>query len=208
VCSSLKFRGPGRFLQYDERRHPQIDSPERYESARVPVRFTEMRLRASRFTPAVQARSGGLFPIVGVAASLLLLTSAFALVGAVVINDPAGVTGGLVFSLALGAVLVLTTIARRNIKLFATPELIGVVGPFGGVRTCPRVDFAELRLVRHGDVLGTYILWRFPTLHVRRRDGVDAFSTSAYLYRKDGLRDLAQYLGVPLDLSGPAIDLA
>jgi hypothetical protein len=146
----------------------------------------------------VEARSGGLFLVMGAASLLLTVISTLTWVGAVAINDSAGSTGGLLFSLAFGTLLLLTIVAGRNVRLFATPELIGAVGPLGGIRTCPRAEFAEIRLVRHGDQFGTFIFWRFPTLNVRRRDGVDAFSTSAYLYRKDGLRDLAQYLGVPL----------
>ena len=147
-----------------------------------------------------------MFPVVGIAATLLLLISALTWAGAVAINDPAGVIGGVAFSFAFAAVLLLTIVAARNVRLFATPELIGAVGPLGGVRTCPRAEFAELCLVRHKDWAG-FIFWRLPTLHVRRRDGVDAFSTSAYLYSKDGLHDLAQYLGVPVDLSRPLHDL-
>jgi hypothetical protein len=147
----------------------------------------------------VEARSGGLFLVMGGASLLLTVISTLTWAGAVAINDSAGATGGVLFSLSGAALLLLTIVAGRNVRLFANPELIGAVGPFGGIRTCPRAEFAELRLVRYGDRVGDFFFWRRPTLYVRRRDGVDAFATSAYLYRKDGLRDLAQYLSVPLD---------
>jgi hypothetical protein len=165
--------------------------------------------RGTQLTPSVEARSGGLFLVVEASAFLLFVISAFTWVGAMAVNDSAGIAGGLLFSLAFAAVIALAIVASRNVKLFATPEVIGVVGPLGGVRTCPRAEFAELRFVRHSwSSLHGVVFWRLPTLHFRRRDGVDAFSTSAYLYRKDGLQDLAQYLGVPLDLSRPNFERA
>ena len=156
-----------------------------------------MPSHGARLAPMVEARSGGLFPVVGISVLLLSVISTLTWAGAVAIDDSAGKIGGLAFSVAFGAVLLLTIVAGRNVRLFATPEVIGAVGPFGGLRTCPRAEFAELRLERHWDpVFG--IFWRFPALHIRRRDGTDAFSTSAYLYRKAALEDLARYLGVSL----------
>jgi hypothetical protein len=124
------------------------------------------------------------------------------------VNDSTGVTGGLVFSSIAGAVLLLALLAGHNIKLFATPEMVGARGPFGGVRVCPRTELAEVRTVWHwyqGRGLG---LWILPTLHFRQRDGIDAFWTPVYLYRREGLRDLAQYLGVPIDLTRPTTEPA
>jgi hypothetical protein len=142
-----------------------------------------------------------------VAASFLLLLSVLAWAGSFAINDSAGVTGGLPFTLVSGALLAAATISGHNIRFFANADVIGVVGPLGGMRTCSRAEFAELRLVRDRDWLGASIWWRLPRLQVRRRNGSDAFVTSAYLYQRSGLRQVARYLGVPLDLSRPVPDV-
>jgi hypothetical protein len=160
---------------------------------RAAARFTDVNMSGVRFTPVVQAHSGGLFPVIGVAAAFFVIVSALTSWGAIAVNDSTGITGGLVFSSVSGAVLLLAIVAGHNIKLFATAEMVGAIGPFGGVRVCPRTDLAEIRTVWHwyqGLGLG---FWLLPTLHFRQRDGVDAFATSAYLYRRDGLRNLAAY---------------
>jgi hypothetical protein len=170
-------------------------------------RFTDVAQSASKIQPQVEARSGGLFSVFAVAASFLLLLSALAWAGSIAIKDTAGATGGLAFTLLSSALLAAATISSRNICFFANTDVIGVVGPLGGMRTCSRAEFADLRVVRDRDWLGASIWWRLPRLQVRRRNGTDAFVTSAYLYQRNGLREVARYLGVPLDLSHPVPDV-
>jgi hypothetical protein len=135
------------------------------------------------------------------------LVSTLAWAGSIAIKDTAGATGGLAFTLVSGALLAAATISSRNIRFFANADVIAVVGPLGGMRTCSRAEFAELRLLRDRDWLGASIWWRLPRLQVRRRNGTEAFVTSAYLYQRKGLRELARYLAVPLDLSHPVADV-
>jgi hypothetical protein len=173
---------------------------------RAAARFTNVNASGIRFTPVVRVPSGGLFPVIGVAAAFFVIASALTLWGAIAVNDSTGITGGLLFSSVSSAVLLLASVAGHKVKLFATPELVGAIGPFGSVRVCSRTELAEVRTVWHwyqGRGLG---FWLLPTLHFRQHDGVDAFATSAYLYRRDGLRDLAAYLGIPIDLTRPSTE--
>ena len=123
--------------------------------------------------------------------------------GATAVNDSAGEAGGLVFLLASCGLAGLGFIAGRNIRLFANQEMVGIVGPLGGVRVCSRSELAEIRTTWHwyqGRGMG---FWVFPTLHFRKRDTSDAFATPALLYQSDDLLALGNYLVMPVDLDRP-----
>jgi hypothetical protein len=162
-----------------------------------------MQHLTERVQPIVEARSSILFNVVGAVALFFAIVSALVWSGAAAVHDAVGTNGALLFTLVAGSILVLALIAGRNVKLFASQDLVGCVGPFGGVRVCQRTELAEVRTVWHryaGREIGS---WVFPTLHFRRLDGVDAFVTAAVLYRAKGLQAVAHHLGVLIDLDRP-----
>jgi hypothetical protein len=123
--------------------------------------------------------------------------------GATAVNDSAGEVGGLIFLLLSAGVVAFAFIAGHKVRLFANPELVGMVGPMGGVRVCSRAELAEIRTVWHwyqGRGMGS---WVFPTLHFRKRDTTDAFLTLALFYETDDLLALGAYLGMPIELDRP-----
>jgi hypothetical protein len=158
---------------------------------------------ATRVQPAFQARGGSIFTVFRGAALLLAIIALFFWGGATSVNDTAGETGGLVFLLVSAGIVAFAFIAGRKVRLFANQELVGSVGPFGGVRVCARTDLAEIRTIWHwyqGRGMGS---WVFPTLHFRRRDTTDAFVTLALLYETEDLLALGAYLGMPIELDRP-----
>ena len=170
-------------------------------------RFTEMEVPA-RVQPLVQAKAGSIFTVFRGAAILLATISVFVWGGATAVNDTTGEVGGLVFLLASAGVVVFAFVAGHNVQLFVTAEVVGIVGPLGGVRTCPRSELAEIRTVWHwyqGRGMGS---WVFPTLHFRKRDTTDAFVTFALLYEDDELHALGAYLRTPIDLERPTASRA
>jgi hypothetical protein len=167
-----------------------------------------MDVFARRVQPAVQIRSGGIFNIFRGAGLVLAILGLFFWGGSTAVNDTTGEAGGLVFWLASAGTWALAFVASRNIKLFANEEVVGMVGPFRGVRVCPRSDLGEIRTVWHwwqGRGMG---FWVFPTLHFRKRDTSDAFITLVLLYRAEDLPALGAYLGTPIDLERPTSEPA
>jgi hypothetical protein len=131
------------------------------------------------------------------------IISVFLWGGATAVNDTTGETGGLIFLLISAGIFVIAFVGGRNVKLFANPDVVGVVGPLGGVRLCPRSELGEIRTVWHwyqGRGIGS---WVFPTLHFRKRDTSDAFMTPVLLYQTDDLLALGAYLGIAIDLNRP-----
>jgi len=188
-----------------------------------PILFLELRKRARRRrsgeippsdakAPVVNpsdsstsfvVESSALFKLVGGTTLICVIFGALVWSSAAAIHDSAGANGALVFLMAASIVLLAAFVASRNIKLFVQQGIVGCVGPFGGVRACPRDELSEVRTVWHwyqGRGMG---MWVFPTLHFRRRDGSDAFTTPAILYRSDGLQTLADRLRLPIDLERP-----
>jgi hypothetical protein len=162
-----------------------------------------MDVPAARVRPAFQARGGSIFTVFRGAALLLAIIALFFWGGATSVNDTAGENGGLVFLLVSAGIVAFAFIAGRKVRLFANQDLVGSVGPFGGVRVCTRTDLAEIRTVWHwyqGRGMGS---WVFPTLHFRRRDTMDAFVTLALLYETEDLLALGAYLGMPIELDRP-----
>jgi hypothetical protein len=158
---------------------------------------------AARIRPVIEARSGGIFTLVRGAALLLAMFAILFWGGAVAVNDSTGETGGLVFLAASVSLVALAFIAGRNVKLFANEDVVGVVGPLGGVRVCSRSELSAIRTRWHwyqGRGMGS---WVFPTLHFRTRDTSDAFMTPALLYRSEALLALGAYLRMPIDLERP-----
>lgn len=158
---------------------------------------------AARVRPVIQARSSSVFTVLRGVGLLLAMFAVLSLGGAAGVHDSTGEAGGLVFLVVSVSLVALGFIAGRNIKLFANPEVVGMVGPLGGVRLCPRSELAEIRTRWHwyqGRGMGS---WVFPTLHFRRRDTNDAFMTPALLYRSEDLLALGGYLGMPIDLDRP-----
>jgi hypothetical protein len=152
---------------------------------------------------AFEARSGSIFTVFRGTGLLLGIISVFFWGGATAVNDTTGETGGLVFLLISAGTVLMAFVAGRNVKLFANPEVVGVVGPLGGVRLCPRSELGEIRTVWHwyqGRGIGS---WVFPTLHFRKRDASDAFMTPVLLYQPDDLLALGAYLGTAIDLDRP-----
>jgi hypothetical protein len=147
--------------------------------------------------------SSALFKVVGGTALVGVILCALVWSSAAAMQDSAGANGALVFLMAASIVLLAAFVASRNIKLFVQQGIVVCVGPFGGVRACPREELSEVRTVWHwyqGRGMG---MWVFPTLHFRRRDGSDAFTTPAILYRSGGLQTLAERLRLPIDLERP-----
>jgi hypothetical protein len=158
---------------------------------------------AARVQPAVQARGGTFFTLFRGLGILLAIIAVFFWGGVASVHDSTLETGGLVFLLASVGIVVFAFIAGRNVKLFANTEVVGIVGPLGGVRVCPRSELSEIRTVWHwyqGRGMG---YWVFPTLHFRKRDTSDAFVTMVLLYETDDLLGLGAYLGIPIDLDRP-----
>lgn len=162
-----------------------------------------MDVPAARVQAAVRARGGTFFTVLRGAGILLAIVAVFFWGGAASVNDTAWATGGLVFLLASLGIVVLAFTAGRKVQLFANQEFVGIVGPLGGVRVCPRGELAEIRTTWHwyrGRGIG---YWVFPTLHFRKRDTSDAFITPVLLYETDDLLALSAYLGMPIDLDRP-----
>lgn len=160
---------------------------------------------AGRVLPAFQARSSSIFTLLRGVGLLLVIVAVLIWGGATAVNDSTGETGGLVFLLASAGIVALAFIAGRNVKLFANQEMVGIVGPLGGVRVCSRSDLGEIRTIWHwyrGRGMGS---WVFPTLHFRKRDTSDAFMTPVLLYQSEDLLALGAYLGMPIDLRRPTI---
>jgi hypothetical protein len=158
---------------------------------------------AARVQPAVQARGGSFFTLFRALGILLATIAVFFWGGAASVHDSTWETGGVVFLLASVAIVVFAFVAGRKVKLFANQGFVGIVGPVGGVRVCPRSELAEIRTVWHwyqGRGLG---YWVFPTLHFRKRDTSDAFTTPALLYETQDLQALGAYLGMPIELDRP-----
>lgn len=158
---------------------------------------------AARVQPAIQVRSGAIFIILRGAGFVLAILGLAFWGMATAVHDSTGESGGLVFLLASAGTWALAVIAGRNIKLFANEELVGVVGPFGGVRVCSRSELGEIRTTWHwwqGRGMG---FWVFPRLHFRKRDTSDALITPVLLYRAEDLPALGAYLGMPIDLEQP-----
>jgi hypothetical protein len=153
--------------------------------------------------PVIQARGGSIFAVLRGVGLLLAMFAVLFLGGAAAVNDSAGETGGLIFLVASASLVALAFIAGRNVKLFANEDVVGIVGPLGGVRVCPRSELGEIRTRWHwyqGRGMGS---WVFPTLHFRKRDTRDAFMTPVLLYRGEELLALGAYLGMPIDLDRP-----
>ena len=158
---------------------------------------------AARVQPVIQVRSGAIFIILRGAGFVLAILGLAFWGMATAVHDSTGESGGLVFLLASTGTWALAFIASRNVKLFANKDLVGVVGPFGGVRVCSRGELGEIRTTWHwwqGRGMG---FWVFPTLHFRNRDTSDAFVTPVLLYRTKDLAALGAYLGIPIDLEPP-----
>jgi hypothetical protein len=161
-----------------------------------------------RLQPAAEAKASRLFRVIGGVAGAIGILCALVLGGAVAVNDASGIRGSLVGISIASAILLGSISAGRNIKLFATADLVGWVGPLGGVRMFARSDLSEIRTVWHwwqGRGLGW---WIFPTLHFRRRDTTDAIVTPAIFYEPEGLQALSAYLGLPINLDPPTQDKA
>ncbi|HXN04847.1 MAG TPA: hypothetical protein VN895_08460 [Candidatus Acidoferrum sp.] len=153
--------------------------------------------------PAFEVRAGSIFTVFRGAALLVAIVALFFWGGATSVNDSAGETGGLVFLLFSVGLVVFAFIAGRKVRLFANQELVGIVGPLGGVRVCSRTELAEIRTAWHwyqGRGMG---YWVFPTLHFRKRDTSDAFITPVLLYETEDLLALSSYLGMPIELDRP-----
>src|SRR6266550_8533955 len=167
-----------------------------------------MDVLAARVQPAVEVKSGSIFTVLR-GAGLVLAILGLAFWGrATAVNDSTGEAGGLVFWLASAGTWVVAFIASRNVKLFANEDVVGMVGPFGGVRICARSELGEIRTIWHwwqGRGTG---FWVFPTLHFRKRDTSDAFITPVLLYRTEDLPALGAYLGTPVDLERPTSEPA
>ncbi len=162
-----------------------------------------MDVPAARVQPTFQARGGSIFIVFRGAALLIVIIALFFWGGATSVNDRAGENGGLVFLLVSAGIVAFAFIAGRKVRLFANQDLVGSVGPFGGVRVCARTDLAEIRTVWHwyqGRGMGS---WVFPTLHFRKRDTSEAFTALVLLYENDDLLGLGAYLGIPIDLDRP-----
>jgi hypothetical protein len=158
---------------------------------------------AARVQPAVQARGGSFFTLFRAVGILLATFAVFFWGGAASVHDRTWETGGVVFLLVSVAIVVFAFVAGRKVQLFANQGFVGIVGPVGGVRVCPRSELAEIRTVWHwyqGRGMG---YWVFPTLHFRRRDTSDAFITPVLLYEAEELLALSAYLGMPIELGRP-----
>jgi hypothetical protein len=158
---------------------------------------------AARVQPAVQARGGSFFTLFRGLGILLAIVAVFFWGGAASVHDSTWEASGLAFLLASLAIVVFAFVAGRKVQLFANQGVVGIVGPVGGVRVCLRSELAEIRTVWHwyqGRGMG---YWIFPTLHFRKRDTSDAFSTPVLLYETEGLLALSAYLGLPIELDRP-----
>jgi hypothetical protein len=168
-----------------------------------PNHVTDPVMNPSDPPTSVVVDSSALFKVVGGTTLIGVIFGALVWSSAAAIHDSAGEIGALVFLMAASIVLLAAFVASRNIKLFVQQGMVGCVGPFGGVRACLCDELSEVRTVWHwyqGRGMG---MWVFPTLHFRRRDGSDAFTTPAILYRSDGLQTLAERLRLPIDLERP-----
>ncbi len=167
-----------------------------------------MELFAPPAQPAVVVRSCSIFTVLR-GAGFVLAILGFAFWGmATAVNDSTGETGGLVFWLASVVTWALAFVAGRNIMLFANQNIVGIVGPLGGIRTCNRTELSEIRTIWHwwqGRGAG---YWIFPTLHFRTRDTSDAFVTPVLLYKGDDLPALGAYLKMTIDLDRPTSEPA
>ena len=162
-----------------------------------------MAARTSSVQPVVTVRSGPVFVLIGSGALIVLMFSAVMWAGASAMQDLRVATVSGILVVISGALLALTALARKNVRLFANEDVVGSVGPFGGVRLCPRAELREVRVVwrpyrGRGDAT-----WAFPSLHFRRLDGVDAFAKPALLYRHGDLKTLANYLQLSISLERP-----
>jgi hypothetical protein len=158
---------------------------------------------AAHVQPAVRARGGTFFTLFRGLGILLAIVAVFFWGGVASVHDSTLETGGLVFLLASVAIVVFAFIAGRKVQLFANQEFVGIVGPLGGVRVCPRGELIEIRTTWHwyqGRGMG---YWVFPTLHFRKRDTSDAFVTPVLLYEADDLLALSAYLGMLIELDRP-----
>jgi hypothetical protein len=167
-----------------------------------------MDVLAARVQPAVEVKSGRIFTVLRGAGLVLAILGLAFWGGATAVNDTTGEAGGLVFWLASAGTWAFAFVASRNVKLFANENLVGMVGPFRGVRVCSRNELGEIRTVWHwwqGRGMG---FWVFPTLHFRKRDTSDAFFTPVLLYRPEDLPAFGAYLGTPIDLERPTSEPA
>jgi hypothetical protein len=167
-----------------------------------------MDVLAARVQPAVEVKSGSIFTVLRGAGLVLAILGLAVWGGSTAVNDTTGEAGGLVFWLVSAATWAFAFVASRNVKLFASEDVVGIVGPFRGVRVCSRGELAEIRTVWHwwqGRSLG---YWVFPTLHFRKRDTSDAFITPVLLYRGEDLPALGAYLGTPIDVERPTSEHA
>jgi hypothetical protein len=162
-----------------------------------------MDVFAARVQPAVRVRSSSVFTVLRGAGFVLAIFGLSFWGGATAVHDTTGEAGGGVFLLASAGTWAFAFLAGRNVRLFANEDMVATVGPFGGVRVCPRSELAEIRTIWHwwqGRGLG---FWVFPTLHFRKRDTSDAFITPVLLYRTEDLPALGSYLGKTIDLERP-----
>jgi hypothetical protein len=153
---------------------------------------------------AVEVHAGPVFTYVGGAALVFVLFGAITWASATAVTDPAGETGSAIFLLCASAILALTMVGRRNVKLFANDEVVGRVNFFGATRVCLRSELAEVRVIWHRYTGRGMGMWVFPTLHFIRRDLTDALATPAIYFRTKDLLELAQFLGRPISLERPA----
>jgi hypothetical protein len=100
--------------------------------------------------PTFQARGGSIFTVFRGAALLLAIIALFFWGGATSVNDTAAENGGLLFLMVSAGIVAFAFIAGRKVRLFANQELVGSVGPFGGVRVCARTDLTEIRTICTG----------------------------------------------------------
>lgn len=167
--------------------------------------FRVMAASAASVKPVVTVRSGPVFVIIGSSALIFLVFSAVAWAGASAMNDVGAAVVSGSFLLVSGALLAVTVVARKNTRLFANEDVVGSVGPFGGVRLCLRAELREVRVVwqRYRGRGWGDATWAFPSLHFRRLDGTDAFAKPALLFRYGDLNTLANYLQMSISLERP-----
>ncbi|GAC1481212.1 MAG: hypothetical protein PVSMB9_06350 [Candidatus Dormibacteria bacterium] len=149
------------------------------------------------------AHSSALFKVVGGVALMCEVFAALVWSAAAAVHDSVGANGALAFFVLTGIVLLAVIVASRNIKLFVQQDVVGFVGPLGGIRLCQRAELTEVRTLWHWYQCRGIGTWMLPTLHFRRRDGSDAFVTPSLLYTTDGLQALGSQLGLPIDLERP-----
>jgi len=185
--------------------------------AAPPILFLELRKRSrarkgtasnevtgvTESAEAVVVPSSALFKLIGGIALVCEIFGAVVWSSAIAMRDSDVANGALVFLGLFGVVVLACYAANRNIRLFVQQDIVGCVGPLGGVRLCQLADLAEVRTVWHRYTGRGMGVWVFPTLHFRRRDTSDAIVTPAIFYRIDALQALAERVGMPIDLERP-----